>query len=225
MQPAKSVLLPPLGGGLCFIVKGFPCLLFTTSYIPRLRSKIVLRPRLADRITLGMDRKLTLICAPAGFGKTSLLGEWIAQSERCVTWLSLDEGDSDPARFWAYFIAALQKLNPNIGKNALALLESAPLPPIEVVLSVLLNEISIFPDSFAHVLDDYQSIQEKSIHTSIVFFLEHLPQNMHLIIASRNDPPLPLARLRVGDQMTEIRSADLCFTGDELPYFSTISWD
>src|SRR5512147_1818974 len=128
-------------------------ILATKLYIPRPRPNVVHRLRLIERLNEGhpAGRKLTLITAPAGFGKTTLLSEWIPQSERCVTWVSLDDGDNDPTRFWAYFIAALQMLNADIGKNASVLLQSPQPPPIDTVLTSLLNEIADFPDNFAHV--------------------------------------------------------------------------
>jgi LuxR family maltose regulon positive regulatory protein len=166
-----------------------------------------------------MDRKLTLICAPAGFGKTTTLSEWIPQSERCVTWVSLDEGDNDPTRFWVYFIAALQTWQTDLGKNALALLQSIQSAPTESILTSLLNEITTFPGSFAQVLDDYQVIHNQSIHDAVHFVIERMPPNMHLVITSRTDPPLPLARFRARHQLTEIRADDLRFTNDETKEF------
>ena len=152
-------------------------ILATKLYIPRPRPNVVHRPRLIERLNEGhpAGRKLTLISAPAGYGKTTLLSEWIPQSERCVTWVSLDDGDNDPVRFWAYFIAALQMLDAEIGRNALALMRTPVLPPIEAILTVLLNEIAAFPDDFALVLDDYHVIDAKPIDTALTFLLEHLP--------------------------------------------------
>ena len=196
-----------------------PYLLTTKLYIPRRRPNAVSRPRLIEQLKMGIDRNLTLITAPAGFGKTTLLSEWIPQSERCVTWVSLDEGDNDPARFWAYFIAGLQMLNADIGMQALVLLQSPQPPPIEAILTSLLNEITGFPDYFAHVLDDYQVIHTQPIHAAIKYFLEHMPPHMHLVISSRIDPPLPLGRLRARDQLNEVRSDDLRFTADESAVF------
>jgi LuxR family maltose regulon positive regulatory protein len=194
-------------------------ILTTKLYIPRARPNLVQRPRLTKRLLAGMERKLTVITAPAGFGKTTLLSEWIPQSERCVTWVSLDEGDNDPARFWAYFIAALQMVNADIGKKALVLFQSPQPPPIVAILTILLNEIAGFPDCFAHVLDDFQVIQAQPIHAAIQYFLEHIPPHMHLVISSRTDPPLPLGRLRARDQLNEIRSEDLRFTPEESAVF------
>src|SRR3990172_12725519 len=126
-------------------------ILATKLYIPPPRPKVVPRPRQIERLNDGLHRKLTLISAPVGYGKTTMLSEWIPQSERCVTWVSLDDGDNDPVRFWAYFIAALQMLGEEIGRHALALLRTPLLPPLETILTVLLNEIAAFPDYFALV--------------------------------------------------------------------------
>lgn len=194
-------------------------LLTTKLYIPRPRSNLVSRPRLIGRLNAGLDRKLTLIAAPAGFGKTTLLSEWIPQSPRCVTWLSLDEGDNDPARFWAYFIAAVQMLNPEIGLSAQAMLRSPQLPDFETVLTTLINELAAFPDQFAHVFDDYHVIENADIDRGLAFMLEHQPPNMHLVINSRADPDLPLSRLRGRGQLVEIRAADLRFTFYEASLF------
>src|SRR3972149_4306535 len=129
-------------------------ILATKLFIPPPRPKIVLRPRLIERLNEGLHRKLTLISAPVGYGKTTMLSEWIPQSERCVAWVSLDDGDNDPVRFWAYFIAALQMLDAEIGRNALALMRTPRLPSFEAILTTLLNEIAAFPEDFALVLDD-----------------------------------------------------------------------
>jgi len=180
---------------------------------------------LIEQLNEGLHRKLTLISAPVGYGKTTMLSEWIPQSERCVTWVSLDDGDNDPVRFWSYFIAALQMLDAKIGRNALALLQTPLLPPFEAILTILLNEITAFPDNFALVLDDYHVIDAKpvdastSVDDALTFLLEHLPPQMHLVITTREDPSLPLARLRAQDQLTELRAADLRFTPSEAADF------
>jgi LuxR family maltose regulon positive regulatory protein len=194
-------------------------LLSTKLYIPRPRSNLVSRPRLTDFLNVGLDRKLTLIAAPAGFGKTTLLSEWIPQSPRCVTWLSLDEGDNDPARFWAYFIAALQMLNPDIGMGAQAWLQSSQRPDFEQILTMLINEIAAFPDAFAQVFDDYHLIDNPEVDRGLAFLLAHQPPNMHLVINSRADPDLPLSRLRARGQLVELRAADLRFTLEEASLF------
>jgi LuxR family maltose regulon positive regulatory protein len=196
-------------------------ILVTKLYIPQPRSKIVPRPRLIERLNEGLSSgcKLTLISAPAGFGKTTLVSEWIVGCELPVTWLSLDEGDNDPARFLTYLIAALQTIAPKIGKGALAVLQSPQPPPIESILTALLNEITTIPDHFILVLDDYHLTDSKPVDDVLTFLLEHLPPQMHLVIASREDPHLPLARLRARNQLTELRAADLRFTPSEAADF------
>jgi LuxR family maltose regulon positive regulatory protein len=166
-----------------------------------------------------VDRKVTLISAPAGFGKTTLLAEWIASSERCVTWVSLDESDNDPTRFWGVFFAALQKLDSTLAQNAQRLLETAQAPPLETILSAALNDLSACPLSFVHVFDDYHFINNLAVHEALTYLLEHLPPNLHVILASRTDPPLPQARWRGRGELTEVRAADLRFTLDEIAAF------
>src|SRR5690242_16498432 len=180
-------------------------LLLTKLYIPPSRSKVVLRPHLVERLNEGLyaSRKLTLISAPAGFGKTTLVSEWVAVCERPVTWLSLDEGDNDPTRFLTYLVAALQTLTPEtggppktggakIGMGLLAALQSLQPPPIESILTVLLNEITTLLDNFVLVLDDYHVIDSKPVDEALAFLLKHLPPQMHLVITTREDPHLPL---------------------------------
>jgi LuxR family maltose regulon positive regulatory protein len=170
-------------------------------------------------------RKLTLVSAPAGFGKTTLLCEWINQStipnpqSPNFAWLSLDESDNDPARFLAYFIAALQAIGADIGKGALSALQSPQPPPTEIILTGLINEIAAIPDRIVLVLDDYHLIEAQPIHDALTFLLRNLPPQMHLVIATRDDPPLPLARLRARGQLTELRAADLRFTSSEAAAF------
>lgn len=194
-------------------------LLSTKLYIPRPRSNLVSRPRLTDRLNAGLDKNLTLIAAPAGFGKTTLLSEWIPQSPRCVTWLSLDDSDNDPARFWLYFIAALQMLNHEIGMGAQSLLQSPQPAGIETVLTILINEIAAFPDSFAHVFDDYHLIENPEIDDALAFLIDHQPPNMHLVLNTRADPDLPVSRLRARGQLVEIRAIDLRFSFEEASQF------
>ena len=166
-----------------------------------------------------MHRKLTLISAPAGFGKTTLVSEWVAGCSQPVAWLSLDEGDNDLARFLAYLVAALQTIAANIGEGVLGMLQSPQPPPTELILTTLLNEITAIPDHFILVLDDYHVIDSKPVDEALTFLLEHLPPQMHLVITTREDPHLPLARLRARGQLTELRAADLRFTPAEASEF------
>ena len=199
----------------------------TKLYVPPLRSKLVTRQRLFERLNQGLqlNHKLSLISAPAGFGKTTLLSEWIAGCKRPAAWLSLDEGDSDPARFLTYFVAALQTLAPTVGEGVLAVLQSPQPAPTESIMTTLLNEISTIPDNFVFILDDYHLVDTlavdapTSVDGILNFLLEHLPPQMHLVIATREDPTLPLARLRVRDQLTELRVMDLRFTAAEATGF------
>jgi LuxR family transcriptional regulator, maltose regulon positive regulatory protein len=193
-------------------------LLSTKLYIPPTRPQLVLRPRLIERLNESLHRKLTLISAPAGFGKTTLVSEWIASCTRPVAWLSLDEGDNDPTRFLAYLVAALQTVVANIGEGVLRVLQS-PQPPTESILTALLNEITTISPNFILVLDDYHVINAKPIDLALNFLIEHLPVQMHLVIITREDPDIPLARLRARDQLNELRAVDLRFTSHEAAEF------
>ena len=194
-------------------------LLTTKLCIPPVRPELVPRPRLIERLNEGLHRKLTLVSAPAGFGKTTLLSEWVAGCERSVAWLSLDEGDNDPVRFLAYLIAALQTVEASVGERTLGVLQSPQPPPIEAVLTALINEIAAAAVPLVLVLDDYHVVEEQVIHNALTFLLEHVPPQMHLAIATRADPSLPLARLRGRGQLTELRAADLRFTTEEAAAF------
>ena len=194
-------------------------ILATKLYVPPPRPKVVLRPRLIEWLNEGLNRRLTLICAPAGFGKSTLISEWVADGPRPAAWLSLDGGDNDSTRFLAYLVAALQKIAPNIGEGVLGALGSPQPPPTESILTVLLNEVATIPEEFVLVLDDYHVIDAKPVDDALAFLLEHLPPQMHLVIATREDPRLPLARLRARNQLTELRAADLRFTSSEAAGF------
>src|SRR2546423_3732890 len=197
-------------------------ILATKLYIPPLRPHVVIRPRLIERLNEGLHRKLTLIAAPAGFGKTTLVSEWVEGIERPrarTAWLSLDEGDNDPARFLTYLVAALQSIAANIGEGVLGALQSPQPPPTVSILTALLNDITTIKDPFVLVLDDYHVLEAKAVDHALTFLLEHLPPQMHLVIATREDPPLPLARLRARGHLTEVRAADLHFTPSEAAAF------
>ena len=190
----------------------------TKLHVPDLRRTLVARPRLSERLSHGAESKLTLISAPAGFGKTTLLAEWLAVAptgERATAWLSLDQADNQPGSFWTYLITALQTVAPELGASAHFLLQESQPPPIETVLATLLNELNAMPNDFVLVLDDYHAVDAREIQDGMAFLLEHLPAQMHLVIATRADPALPLARLRARGELVEIRAADLRFTPDE----------
>src|SRR5258708_40225786 len=194
-------------------------ILATKLYVPRPRPKVVLRHRLIERLNEGLHHKLTLISAPAGFGKTALVSEWVADCERPAAWLSLDKGDNDPARFLTYLVAALQTVVATIGEGVLGVLQSPQPPPAESILTTLLNDVTTIPDNFVLVLDDYHVIDSKPVDNALAFLLEHLPPQMHLVIATREDPRLPLARLRARGQLTALRVTDLRFTPSETAEF------
>ncbi len=196
-------------------------ILATKLYIPPPRPGLVPRPRLIERLNEGLatGRKLTLISASAGFGKTTLVSDWIAHCDRPVAWLSLDEGDDDPARFISYIVAALQTIHAGFGEGLLTALQSHQPPKAEAILTSLLNEISVIPESFLLILDDYHLIDSQPVAQSLAFLVEHQPPQMHLVLATREDPQLPLARLRARSQLTELRAADLRFTSAEAAEF------
>lgn len=180
---------------------------------------MVHRSRLTERLNEGLHRKMTLVSAPAGFGKTTLVSEWLAGCERPVAWLSLDEGDNDPARFLTYLLAALRTIGATIGEDVFGALQSPQPPSIESILTHLINEIANLPKPFILVLDDYHLIEVKSIDRAFAFLLDNLPPQIHLVIATRKDPRLPISRIRVRDQLTELRVADLRFTRSEAADF------
>lgn len=190
----------------------------TKVYRPPPRPDMVSRPQLVRRLDEGLHRKLTLVSAPAGFGKTTIVSSWLAGSDRPAAWLSLDAGDNDPARFLTYLVATLQSVAKNIGAVAGAL-RSPQSPPSDAVLTTLLNEIAAAPDAFTVVLDDYHVIDSEAVDQAVTFLLEHAPPQMHLVITTREDPRLPLARLRAGGQLTELRAADLRFDSTETAAF------
>jgi LuxR family maltose regulon positive regulatory protein len=207
-------------------------LLTTKLNIPPARPQLVSRLRLIEQLNDGLQCKLTLVSAPAGFGKTTLVTEWLknlsltadneGQSTNRIAWLSLDEGDNDLARFLAYFITALNQvagMKAAIGEEALSMLQSPKLPPAETILTSLLNEVAALPDRILLILDDYHLIEIQPVHDTITYLLEHVPPQLHLVIATREDPLIPLARLRARCQLTELRAADLRFTSSEAAEF------
>ena len=207
----------------------------TKLYLPPGRPQLVARPRLTARLNEGLTRPLVLLSAPAGFGKTTLLSEWVMLAGLPVAWLVLDADDNDPVRFWSYVIAALQQIHAGIGSSSLPLLQSPGATTMQSMLRALVNEIDALPDDravesipneiegpgahFILVLDDYHVIETPAIHQHLSFLLDHLPPHMHLVISSRADPPLPLARLRARDQLLELHEVDLRFTTAETALF------
>jgi len=194
-------------------------LLKTKLFIPPIRAERVPRPRLTAHLNAGVQRALILVAAPAGFGKTTLVAEWLNAGGLTAAWLSLDAADNDPARFWTYLIAALQTVQPALGETALTMLQTPQPPPIETILTDLINEIAALSSPLLLVLDDYHLIEARPIHEALTFLLDHLPPTLRIILLTRADPPLPLARLRARDQLTELRAADLRFTTDEAAAF------
>src|SRR6266566_3585116 len=195
-------------------------LLATKLHVPRLRAQFIRRSHLVERLQQGMERALTLVSAPAGFGKTTLVAQWLAESSTPVAWLSLEPEDNDPVRFLSYLIAALQRLDPHVGTAVLPLLHAPRPAPPERVMALVINElIAGAARDFALVLDDYHVISAEAIHRALIFLLGHLPSHMHLIIATRADPSLLLAGLRARGQLAEVRAADLRFATDEVSDF------
>ena len=194
-------------------------LLKTKLYTPSLRPEIVSRPRLIERLNAGLHHRLTLVSAPAGFGKTTLLSEWAAQCQRTVAWVSLDGSDNDPAHFWAYVVAALHTVHIDVDDIGQAMFQSPRLPPVESMLTSLINQLAASPLPFALVLDDYHTIDAQPVHEGVTFLLDHLPPQVHLVVAGRSDPPLRLSRLRGRGQLAELRTADLRFTFEEAATF------
>ena len=187
-------------------------LLATKLHVPGLRPGFVARPRLAGALGGG----LVLVCAPAGFGKTALLADWLRSDGRPAAWLSLDVGDNDPVRFWRHVIAALDQARPGTGERVAPLL-GPPAASFEGLVTALINELAAQPgeNEIVLVLDDYHLIDARQVHASLTFLLEHLPPGLHPVLASRSDPPLPLTRLRARGQLAELRTDDLRFTAEE----------
>ncbi|BDM79738.1 MalT transcriptional regulator family protein [Acaryochloris marina] len=202
-------------------------ILATKLYIPLPRPEVVSRARLIDYLQGGLNRKFILVSAPAGFGKSTLVSDWVSNyadepssSDNCtVTWLSLDEEDNDLQRFLSYVIAALRKISSNFGESVLAALQSPQPLSTENILTVLLNEITTIPEQFVLVLDDYHRVDNSIVDQALTFLIEHLPPQAHLVIATREDPAFPLARWRVQGQLCEVRVKDLRFNTAEAVEF------
>ena len=211
-EPSEAV---PTGSA----ATGQDVLLATKLHVPRPRPGFVPRPQLAGRLEEGLARGLVLVCAPAGSGKTVLLADWAYRENRPVAWLSLDTGDNDPARFWRYVAAALDRIRPGIGEQVAVLLRGGQQPPLEAVVTTLINELAALPGEVTVILDDYHLIDSQPVHGSIAFLLGRLPSGLRLVLASRADPPLSLARLRASGRLAELRADELRFTLDETGVF------
>lgn len=190
-------------------------LVATKLHAPRRRPDAVARPALLGRLQRGSRAKLILVSAPAGFGKTTLLAEYLASRDgAAVAWLSLDAADNEPVAFWSHLIAALQSAIDGIGATLVPILELGQ-SPVEPVLAVLLNELATLPGELYLILDDYHVIDRQEIHEGLTYLLGRLPDNVHVAISTRADPPLPLPRLRARGELVEIRSGDLRFSAEE----------
>jgi LuxR family maltose regulon positive regulatory protein len=196
-------------------------LLSTKLHIPHTRAHAVSRPRLTEKLLAGVKRpgSFVLLSGPAGFGKTTLLSEFAAEIQRSLAWVSLDEADNDPIRFWTYLLTACQSIRPEIGESGLTLLQTPQPLPEETLPTILINDLVRLGADLVIVLDDYHTIQNQTIHSALAFLLDHLPDKLHLLVSTRIDPPWPLARFRARDQLVEIRAADLRFRTDEAAAF------
>jgi len=198
---------------------GRDVLLATKFHVPR--AGFVPRPRLLARLSQGIESGLTVVCTPAGFGKTTLLGDWARRSRPLAAWLSLDAGDNDPARFWRYVAATLDRVRPGTCAPVVAMLRGPQLPSLEAIATAVINELMSVPDEgeVVLVLDDYHLIEAPLVHESVTFLLDRLPPGLRLVLSSRADPSLPLARLRARGQLAELRAEDLRFTVAETAAF------
>ena len=195
-------------------------ILKTKLIIPPSRPELVLRSRLIEKLNNGLSRKLTILSAPAGFGKTTLLSSWVAQIESShVSWVSLDQEDNDLSRFLTYFVSALHTIENHIGAGALSTNQTPSAQNFDIIVTTLINEISDSDKDWVLVLDDYHFIESESIHQALALFINHLPTNFHLVISTREDPPLPISQLRVKGVLTEVRFKDLRFTSAEASEF------
>lgn len=198
----------------------WPALLATKLKVPLTTRELLARPRLLQRISAGLGRKLTLLAASAGFGKTTLLVQWVRREHRRrVAWLSLDAEDNDPIRFWRHVLASLDAISPISGQSAEGVLESESGCDPTALAVALINDLARAESPLVLVLDDYHVITEPAVHRSLGLLLEHLPRNVHLMMGTRADPPFPLARYRVRGELNELRAEDLRFTDQETAEF------
>lgn len=200
-------------------------LLQTKLFVPTPKNDLIRRQSLIDHLESNLlvknrfSRKLTLISAPAGYGKTTLVSQWLAETQCPISWLTLEAGDGDSTRFLSYLIAALQTVSPQLGETVTALLEAPQQPPKETLLTALINDLASYSEPFLLVLDDYHVIQSKPVHEMVNFLVKHLPGNIHLVITSREDPPMPLHRLQARRQSIAIRQSQLAFDAEEVSAF------
>jgi LuxR family maltose regulon positive regulatory protein len=194
-------------------------LLYTKLAPPRLQSAVVSRSTLVDRLEAGLIRKVTLISAPAGSGKTTLIGEWLTRQTQPVAWVALDAGDNDPVRFWRYVITACQNFDAALGRSALATLRASQVSSLENVLTSFINESAQLPDRHVLILEDFSAITSSEVISSFAFLIDHLPATLHVIIVTRSEPSLPLARLRARNELSEFTATDLRFTLAETQAF------
>ena len=204
----------PMAGSASAAAPERDVLLATKLHMPASRPDLVSRPRLADRLDEGLARGLVLVCAPAGYGKTVLVADWARRGGHWAGWLSLDAGDNDPARFWRHAVAALDRARPGIGDRVAPLLGPPAPSSFQGLVTALINELA-GEEEVLLVLDDYHVIGSAQVHQSLAFLVEHRPAGIGVVLASRSDPPLGLARLRARGQLTEIREAELRFTPAE----------
>ena len=183
-----------------------PPLLATKFFVPRTRQTIVPRPQLAARLDASLTHPLTLISAPAGFGKTTLVSTWARSQLQPVAWLSLDEGDNDPTRFLSYLVAALQRVNPALGQGVQGALAAASPPPPAAAITALSNDLAAAEDEILLVLDDFHLVDAAPIHEAVALLVAHQPPKLHLMLVTREDPQLPLARLRARGELVELRA-------------------
>ncbi|MBE9511812.1 MAG: helix-turn-helix transcriptional regulator, partial [Bacteroidetes bacterium] len=194
-------------------------MLVTKLHIPSAGVNLVHRPGLFEKLDEGLKRKLTLISAPAGFGKTTVLSDWINQNKIPAAWYSIDIRDNDPVEFLSYIIAGIQTIEKDFGQSSLKLLKAPHRPNIESIVGLLINDILNIKKEFVLVLDDFHLINSKEIFDIVTFLLKHVSKQIHIVIAARSDPPLPIARLRSQNQLVELRSSDLCFSANDISIF------
>ena len=200
-------------------LEGREQLLRTKLFIPPIRSNRVPRPRLMEQINGGLEKALILVSAPAGYGKTTLVSSWLRETDIPSAWLSLDEGDNDPIHFLQYFITALHQIVPAIQLDLLGVLQGMQPAPYEALVNIIINEIAEQAAPLVLVLDDFHTIQAQPVLDISAYLIEHIPPQLHLALLTRTDPPLPLSRLRVRNQLVDVRAEQLRFTLEEIAYF------